>query len=487
MNEYNTNVLEIYVGETTEESYIKYNGHDITEGFNSVTLERSQFPEGVGWLSLYIASKTTVDFNKNVNAVAVNFIGEEPSYALKSDSTVSVQVLNYSEEDGIVVRQNGETLAAGTDYTFENGTLTILSSYLRGIAYTSMINFEVESGGTATNFNVRAYIGDSDGSIAVNGENYAFFDGSDVSFTLDMGEDEFINVIASESEEPLAASAYGYEAGTVTFYASALESFDRGVTELLIQTTYNLVPVYIVSYDFENGYDADGEGQVSGTFAEGLTVNGGADIVREGLADLTEGIAFDLTFTSVSGYYGTGNGDQNAYIAFEFYDIQSGNTLIARIRPNGDDNDSSIRYKLWIELCVYDASGNTLERNTSSMPMNVFEKHKVQIYIENGSAYLLLDDDIPISVGLNGCASDELIFSVETLQNTAGDDQMGYTLRAAEFTAGNNPSGGKDPEKDPDEGGTGCGGTVGGYSSAALTVCAAASAVLILRARRKNS
>ena len=487
MNEYNTNVLEIYVGETTEESYIKYNGYDITAGFNSVTLERSQFPEGIGWLSLYIASETTVDFNKNVNAVAVNFIGEEPSYALKSDNTVSVQVLNYSEENDIVVRQGGETLVAGTDYTFENGTLTILSSYLRGIAYTSMINFEVESGGTATNFNVRAYIGDSDGSIAVNGENYAFFNGSDVSFTLDMGEDEFINVISSESEEPLDASAYSYETGTVTFYASALGSFDRGVTELLIQTTYNLVPVYIVSYDFENGYDAEGEGQVSGTFAEGITVSGGADIVREGLADLTEGIAFDLTFTSVSGYYSTGNGDQNAHIAFEFYDIQSGNTLVARIRPNGDDNDDSIRYKLWIELCVYDADGNTLERNTSSMPMNVFEEHKVQIYVENGSAYLLLDDDIPISVGLNGCASDELILSVETLQNTTGDDQMGYTLCDTEFTAGNDPSDdGEDPTEDPDDVGAGCRGAVGGCSAAALFVCAAASAVLVLRARRKN-
>ena len=98
-----------------------------------------------------------------------------------------------------------------------------------------------------------------------------------------------------------------------------------------------------------------------------------------------------------------------------------------------------------------------------------------------------MDDDIPISVGLNGCASDELILSVETLQNTTGDDQMGYTLCDTEFTAGNDPSDdGEDPTEDPDDVGAGCRGAVGGCSAAALFVCAAASAVLVLRARRKN-
>lgn len=493
MNEYNTNVVEIYVGETSEQSYIKYNGHDITAGFNSVALERSQFPDGVGWLSLYIAAETAVDFNRNVNAVAVNFPAGEPSYELKSDSSVAVSVLNYDEQAGITVKRGGETLAAGEDYTFENGTLTILSSYLRGIAYTSMINFEVESGGTATNFNVRAYIGDSAGGVTVEGDNFAFFDGADVTFALNMGEDEFINVIAAASEEALAFSAYRYADGAVTFLASALEGFERGVTELLVQTTYSLVPVYILSYGFENGYDAAGSGQVTGTFADGLTVSGGADIVREGLVDLTEGIAFDLTVTSTSGYYGTGLGDQSAYVSFAFYDIRSGNTIVARIRPNGADDDSTVRYKLYIEISVLDESGATLARNYASMPMSAFEAHKVQIYVEDGNVCLLLDDDIPVSVGLNGCAAENLVLSLETLENTAGDAQMGYTLRDAEVDVFDDPADpgtdpGIDPGTDPATGGCrGCGSAAGSASVAAAGVALFACALLLLcGCRRKN-
>lgn len=485
LNKNNNDVMEIYVGENASQSYIKFNGHDITKSY-VVSVKRSDFPNGVAYLSLLCATATTFEINKNINAPVVYYDDEEPEYELKTEKDITLTVKNASEND-FSLKYKGKTLKAGVDYDFYQGELTVFGSYMKTIPYASMLTFEIESGGKSTEMHIPAHISnaDSDVTIATNDSDIKYFKGEDLSYKFELGGDTVLSVIDTATESEVASSEYSAAGGTLTLKASVLSGKADGVHKFLLQTETSLVPFWAIKHSFENGYAASDSLDV--TTADGaFTVSGGGSLVLEKLYDLTAGAQFELTMTEVLGYYMTGQatGNRNSYVEFRFYDIVSGSTAVFRVRPNAPDDVAALRTKMFCEISLIGADGTTATEN-GSMQISVFEKQTLKMNLSEGSLGFTVSDepDIELNAG-DKFGGKKLLLSVVTAEATA-DAKMAYVLGGDTGIGSNNPDDDKEPDNNKSKvKGCGCGGSLEVAGGAAIAVlCLLAAIVLVIKRR----
>lgn len=435
LNTYNNNVLEIYIGATAEDSYLKVNGHDLTAGLVStgeVTICQDDFADKKAYLSIFLATATRFTMNKNVNAVAVYYPDGEPTYELKSNTDISFTVPNAGED--LTVSRAGKELVKGTDYTYDgtSGTLTVKGTYMRTIAFASVISLSLSSHGTSTTVNIPAYTGtaETEAKIADGESAVKYFAGNDLQYKFYLGSESFLNVVDGVTEDALSQSDYAYADGVLTLKASAVSSRDNGVYTFLLQTDASLVPFYVLHYGFENGYTALEDLNVSKSGAT-YTVAGGGALVLEKMKSLIEGVNAELTFNEVLGYYETGSpsGNADSYVAFRFYDVATGNSVVFRLRPNADDESAFIKNKLWGDIEILDANGASVSAYNTSLRLDVAGKHALGMKLEGAKLTFAVDDEpaLELDLGATQIDAQNLLLSVETANGTA-DKQMKYTL-----------------------------------------------------------
>lgn len=439
LNRYNHNVIEIGIGVSAQDSYIKFNGHDLTKSF-AVTVKQGDFSGGKAYLSFFCATSTEFTMNKSVNSVAVYYPYDEPEYELKSADDIAVKVVNAS--DDLTVKYKGKTLTLGEDYDFYKGELTIYGDYLKTVPFASMLTFEISSGGTTTEMHIPAHIGTSGGDVTLSGDDdfIKYYAGADVAYKLNLGTETISDVINVEQETSLPETAYTVSGSTVTLASAYIGTLGDGINKFLIQTDSALVPVFVIKYAFVGGIAASQTLTVSGDLAGGLNVAGGGSVVMEKLYDLTEGVDSELKVTEVLGYYGsaasTGNAD--SYVAFTFTDIEGGNKITFRVRPNGAEDNAFIRNKLWCEITVTDSIGMSETQNTS-MRLSAFDNLALKMRYEDGVLYFAVSDepDMELDISKYGISGKNLLLQVETAA-PQGDAKMAYTLKMNKSVGGGN-------------------------------------------------
>ena len=440
LNSYNNNVLEIGIGKTAEESYFKVNGNDLTDAFRStgeVTIKQSDFAGGKAYLSIFCATVTSFTMNKNVNAVAVYYPDGEPEYELKSNTDISFDVKNLKNND-LRIEHRGKELVKDTDYSVSGDTVTVKGSFMRTIAFATDIAFTVKSGDTATEVHVPAHSGSSvsNAKIADGESAVKYFGGADIEYKFDLAGETFINVVSGETEEGLNADLYEFSDGALTLKAAALSEKEKGIYGYYLQTEASLVPFYAVHYGFENGYALLGGLTAKFTNGKKFEVSGAGALAIEKMQDLTAGFNATLTVTNTTGYYDTGapSGNSAAYVAFRFYDVQNGTTAVFRIRPNGAEESAFTRNKLWAEIEIFDANGQSAGNYGTGLRLSAFAANSVRISLSDSQLSVTVADEPSVSLALGDLKFDgkNLLLQVCTEQTAGADKQMEYALEFAE-------------------------------------------------------
>lgn len=468
-NRNNSNVVEIYVGETAEQSYIRYNGNDLTAGFAStgaVELVRSSFPEGQAWLSILCGTPTDFTVNKTLNAPAVYYPEGEPEYTLKTDDDVRFRVHNV--DGGFDIYNGDERLEKDVDYSVQGERVTVFGSYMKTVSFISTVKFTVVGGGKSTVVKIPASVPDgTSGATLAQGENgVRVFEGGDMTFNVDFKGETFVNVIDAETYAPLDAALVSVQGSALTLSAAAVSGRPHGTYRFLIQTEGSLVPVYVIHYGFANGYAASG---VEVTRSGGkYTVSGTGSLVFADFVDLGAGVNFGLKITSTPGYYNSGFGDRDAYVELAFADITGRKTVTVRIRPNAEDSDPRVRNKLYAEVELSDGDGNVVRQNSAPLRLNLADEQTLAISVSGGTLSVTVGSEPSVQINVGDFNAEKLLLSV----NTAED--MGYTL--ATSPAPDAPSTG---DTSTEEKG-GCSGGMAAQTAVLAAICGV-SAILLKR------
>jgi hypothetical protein len=438
VNSYNSDVLEIYIARKASESYIKVNGHDITSSF-AVTVRQAQFSGGKAYLSLFTATQTTFDTNKTVNAPAVTFLTEgEPEYVLKSDKTFTVEVVNV--KGALSVSYGGNKLSDG-DFTYdsETGKLQIAASYLKRLPFASQFTFTVSADNGSTNFNVKTSVSSANGAatLAEGESNVKYTANSDIAFAFSTSGESFTGLIDADTEETIDPALYTFLDGTLTIKAAAFAN-KEGIYPYLFTTDASIVPFYVVNIAFnERGYKDLAAAEINATANE-LQVKGGSEIYFKQTVSLKDGVAYTLKMTSVLGYYNTGNasGNSSSYVDIRLTDVANGLSVVARIRPNGEATNSSIRSKLWAEILLTDDEGTIVKRTPSAYRLSVFDETAIKLSYNNGEVCLYVADEAALTISLEDydLNLDGMLLSVFTNSDLDGK-YMEYVLGGAPLLA----------------------------------------------------
>lgn len=485
LNSYNSDVIEIYVGQKISQSYIKVNGYDITESF-AVTLKQSQFETGKMYLSIFTATDTIFDTNANVNSVAIYYPNGEPEYTLKSNEDVSVRVVNAM--GGLSVSYEGKMLSS-SDYTYDltTGMLTVSGEYLKKQSFTANMRFTVASDNGASCFNVKTYVSEEAGNVVLKeGENpVKYYNGQDLDFSFDMNGETFLSLVDADTEEEVDASCYTFSDGVLTIKSELFEMLPEGVYGYLFTTDLSIVKIYAVNILFgDREYkDISGKAEIDGSLADGLTVKGGGDVYLKNTVGISEEKVLTLQMTDVLGYYNTGSasGNSASYVDIWFSDISSELSIVARIRPNGAEDNTTIRSKLWAELLVVDKNGLTVKREIASFRLSVFDVNEIRVIAENGVCKLYIANESPLELSIDGLGLKTENLLMHFFTNDVDDSFMRYIVRAewseqnptqsdsSDESSGNSESAGSQRERQ------GCGsvafvGAAGGCPIAVISV-----------------
>lgn len=403
VNQYNSNVFEFYIGETQEDSYVKYNGVKIS-GF-STSVSREDFDGNTAYLGVMTAQSQDAKFttNKAVNSVVPIFddLNRETTYKLKSNTDLAFKVANVVDND-LTIKYGDKTLVKGTDYTYENDTVVLKGSYLKTLPYTSELNFELSSGNTKSNVYFPTEVVASETvKIADGDSSIKYAKGSDIGFDFVMGGETFVGVVNANDDVALSASDYTFENGKLVIKASAIAAWSNGSYKLYLETESSFIPFYIVHENFENGIKYTSGNSGAKVERTKICVDSANGILLGDLIDLSSEQTWKINIASVGDYYHSGKstGSADSYIEFKLYDFNTFNYVTIRIRANADPEDSSMRFKTWIDLVVEDAEGEvkSLALNINARNATVGE-HTLKFVTTESTLKMVYDDSYELTL-----------------------------------------------------------------------------------------
>ena len=403
VNTYNSNVFEIFIGETKEESYVRYNGVKVSAFSTSVS--RADFEGNVAYLGIMTAQSDDAKFttNKRVNSVTAIFDDtvRETAYELKSSDDLFFKVANLTD-GALTVKYNGNALTAGTDYTLEGDTVCLKGSYLKKLPYTSMLNFQLESGNTKSNVYFKTEVVVSDRvKIADDDTIIKYSDGGDIEYRFVLDGEKFVGVVNANTDTALNANDYTFENGKLVIKRSAVSGLANGSYKMYLETENCFVPFYIVNETFEKGIKYISGNSGAKIERTKVAVNEANGILLNEIADFSKGQKWKINVSSVGDYYKSGKSDGSAdsYIEYKFYDFNTFNYNVLRIRANADPNDSSMRFKTWIDFAVVNKDGDlqSLALNINSKASTVGE-HVLEFVADEDSLKVVFDDSYDLTL-----------------------------------------------------------------------------------------
>lgn len=403
VNQYNSNVFEFFIGENKEDSYVKYNGVKIS-GF-STSVCRADFDGNTAYLGIMTAQSQDAKFttNKTVNSVVPVFdnVNRETTYKLKSDTNLTFKVANVFDND-LTIKYGDKTLVKGTDYIYENDTVVLKGSYLKTLSYTSELNFELSSGNTKSNVYFPTEVVTSETVKIADGDSpIKYSKGEDLGFNFVMSGEKFVGVVNAGDNAALSAGDYTFENGKLVIKASAVSAWNNGLYKLYLETDKSFIPFYVVHEVFENGIKYTSGNSGAKVERTKICVDGANGILLGDIIDLSSEQTWKINIASVGDYYHSGKstGSADSYIEFKLYDFNTFDYVVLRIRANADPEDSSMRFKTWIDFAVENAEGEVkgLSLNINAKNATIGE-HTLKFVTTENTLKLVFDDSYDLTL-----------------------------------------------------------------------------------------
>jgi len=413
LNTYNSNIFEINIGETASASYVAINGNKIS-GFDT-TVSRSDFPNGKAYLTLYAENETNITLNKKLGGIAAEFNNATPEtdYTLKSDTNLQVTLINNA--DDFTLSYKGSILLENTDYNYTNGILTIMGSYLKTIPYVKQLVFDLsdEKGTCKFRFNTQTGSDVSKASVSQGESIIKYYNGEDTSFKMTLNGESFLNLIKTEGEICLEKNKdYTFASSVLTISKSTLSAWENGTYKLFFETNKGYIELYIIKNDFSKGIADLLNNNSSIVNRAQLKTIGEGEILIQKLFDIENGVNFGLDILSVGNYYLNGNssGDSSSLIKFVFKDVSTDISAVIIVRANAAMDDSTKRYKTWVDFFICDSEGNKLSVADMQTKTDTVGKHTIKLVSDGENITLNFDDGSDFSLGLGqmSCSSLQL-------------------------------------------------------------------------------
>ncbi len=350
-------VLEMYFGATAEESYFRINGMDC----GTVSVKQSDFRDGKAYVGFFFNNQVdSFEFkaNKTVNGIAVTGPNKEASY--KQDlADAKDLVLDVTGTTGanIEVTNAKGVKATAEEIAYVDGKLTIKAAYFAKLAFAKNDTLTIADKDTDTATEINMVYSTSN----MAGTMVAFATKGDIKdavFTLPEGITEVNDVL--KNDVALTAANYSVKDGKLTLDKSQV-SDTQTVNEFIVISGNKVIMAYVYVGEFENGYAKGGQGTVEagkGSFI----MTGASKVTLENVIDLKAGVIMKIDLKTIAAYYNnTVNRDNPTYIAFNFYDPNSGCTLIYKLYANFNAEEANATdTALYEEYKLVDADGQTV-------------------------------------------------------------------------------------------------------------------------------
>ncbi len=475
------NVVEIRLGATPQEGYLKVNGEQVGVQF---TRCQSDFPEGKAYVGLFFNNTLSFDFtvNTHVNPVVIASPQNDGKYTMDLGKATDFVLDLVNTSGHLTLKDESGKDIPSTQYSFENGKLTVKAEYFTSKPYVKdgqIFIWDTEKL-TGTSFKMtytNSGMGDSLIAFATKGAL------GDVSF--DLGVTNVTGVL--QNGETVPADKYTVEGGKFIVKQAALRD-EVGAQEFLVSADGNLYPCYVYVDEFENGYAlSSGAAATDGTF----TLAGVSKVTQAKAYDLTAGFKLGFEFSAIEKYYERGVNKQATCITIRFFDPMSGNSLVVTIFANfADDRITSSNQALYIEYSLYDGEGTKLagglDRPIAPNDGNnsASGAHDFEISEKNGGLNLVIAGR-PYSMSssvLSNFNMKAVILSITTEKST--ENSSAKAIMGASVSGGGTEAPGTEGEAD-----NGCGSVIfSGYGwTIALAVIVLGAAVVLVACRKREN
>ena len=502
--EVKNNVVEIMFGDGKNvEGYLKINGKVI----GTTTALQSDFRNGKAYIGFFIADQRRASFefkaNKNVNSIAVTGPNDNISYyTIDIANPANDLVLDVINTDGTNLKITNEKglVAAADDFSYADGKLTVKKSYFKKFEFakSGSITIEDTAKNTGTTINLVYESSAMKAPVMAFATKGAL---TDAEFTLS-GVTGVTKVFAGDVE--LTADKYSFANGKLTINKSALKDA-VGVNEfIVISSTNELYPAYVIVNEFKDGFAKTGAGTVE-TSDGAYALKGANGVTYMNAYDLTKGYTLKVDFKSTVGYYQSGNNrSKKGYIKLNFYDPYSGETFFYTLYTNFDKDsvtatDTALYHEYGYASDAMSVRKTALNISTSENA-NALGVHNVKIAVESGRINITVDNSRTVKLDLAAqFNANALVLTVETpasadkemsvaIKEYAQDATVDYNEISIGGNGGDNSgdsgSSGDDANNTDKKGCAGCGGSVAGAGIVGLTLITLCGVSLLKR--KKN-
>ena len=330
-------VIEMYFGATADESYFRINGQD----GGTVSVKQSDFKNGKAYLGFFFNNKVdSFEFkaNKNVNGIAVTGPNTEASYKvdLAKATDLVLDVVGTTGEHIEVTNAKGVKVNA-EELAYANGKLTIKSTYFARLDYakTDVLTIADTATNTATEINMLYTTSNMAGtmvSFATKG------DVKDAVFTLPAGITEVTAVL--KNDVALTAANYAVKDGKLIIDKSQINDKEN-INEFIVISGNKVIMTYVYVAEFENGYAKGGQGSVEAG-NDAYIMTSASKVTLEKAIDLKAGLIIKIDFKAIADYCkNTVNDKYATYMTFNFYDPNSGLTLVYKLYANYNEEEAN--------------------------------------------------------------------------------------------------------------------------------------------------
>ena len=402
-------VVEMYFGETQDESYFRINGDDC----GTPTAVQSDFEGGKAYIGFFFNNASgnfNFKVNKDVNAIAV--VGPNTAASYKMDlakATDLVLKLTGSVNDIEVVNAKG-TVANADEIEYANGKLTIKAAYFARLDFSKndVITIKDKTSNTATEIEMVYTTSNMAGSVVAFATKG---DVKDAVFTLPEGITEVSSV--SKNDVTLTAANYSVKDGKLTIDKSCIDDTVR-LNEFVLISGNKVITAYVYVDEFANGYAKGGAGTVeakSGAFI----MTGASKVTLDKVISIKSGILMKVDFQSVASYYqGTVNYKNPTYITYNFFDPNSGLTFVYTLYANFDEESANaFDTALYEEYKLVDSDGKVVSGVSGTRALSLVDSqntkalgaHKVKFEALGEGLRIIVDDGRATTVASIGNGS----------------------------------------------------------------------------------
>lgn len=350
-------VIEMYFGATAAESYFRINGQDC----GTVSVKQSDFKNGKAYLGFFFNNQVdNFEFkaNKNLNGIAVTGPNTEASYKvdLAKAQDLVLDVIGTTGENIEVTNAKG-VKATADEIVYAEGKLTVKAAYFARLdfAKTDVLTIADTATQTATEINMVYSTSNMAGTMVAFATKG---DVKDAVFTLPEGITEVSLVL--KNDVALTAANYAVKDGKFTLDKSQIND-KESINEFIVISGNKVIMAYVYVAEFENGYAKGGQGTVeAGNGAYVMT--SASKVTLEKVIDLKAGLIMKIDFKAIADYYkNTANYQHPTYITFNFYDPNSGLTLVYTLYANYNEEEANATdTALYEEYKLVAADGTTV-------------------------------------------------------------------------------------------------------------------------------